>query len=168
MLTLIAAMTKNRVIGAKGTLPWKQVKTDMDHFRSVTRAKPVIMGRKTYDSLPEGRRPLPGRLNIILTRDTSYNAPGAVVVDSLDKAIDLAEKNNPDVYVIGGEGVFREALPVADAIYLTEVDTEIEGDAYFPEFDLNEWELASEQPFEKNADNQYAGVIRLYKRHDRR
>lgn len=168
MVTLIAAMTKNRAIGANGTLPWKQVKTDLDHFRSVTRGKPVIMGRKTYESLPDGRRPLPGRLNVVLSRDASYVAPGSTVVSTMEEAIHIAEQNNPDVYVIGGEGVFRDSLSLADAIYLTEVDAEIEGNAFFPEFDASEWDLASEEPFEKSETNEYSGVIRLYTRHGRR
>ena len=137
ILSMIAAVARNRVIGKDNRLLW-HLPEDMKHFREVTRGKPVIMGRKTWESLPEAFRPLPGRHNIVLSRTPDYTPPGAAVAGSLDEALRLAGPVE-EVFIIGGEALYRKALPQAQRLYLTEIDQEFEGDAFFPEFKREEW-----------------------------
>jgi dihydrofolate reductase len=136
MLTLIAAVARNRVIGVDNRLPW-HLPEDMRHFREVTRGNPVIMGRKTWESLPEAFRPLPGRVNIVISRQPDYPAPGATLADSLPAALGLVEDN---AFIIGGEQLYATALPHADRLLLTEVDMDVAGDAWFPAFSPAEWQ----------------------------
>ena len=135
-MSLIVAVSKNGVIGLDNKLPWN-LPDDLQYFKSVTMGKPLVMGRKTYDSIG---RPLPGRTNIVITRDASWCAPGVEVATSLDDALSLARKACTDsgvdeVMVIGGEQIYRMTIAVADRLYVTEVDTEIAGDAFFPTID---------------------------------
>ncbi len=132
-LVLIAAIARNRVIGRSGSLPW-HLPEDMAHFRAATAGCPVIMGRKTWDSLPPRFRPLPGRRNIVVTRQTGWHADGAWVADRLAIAITLAG-DAPRAFVIGGAELYAAALPLADELLLTEIDAEVDGDAFFPNFD---------------------------------
>jgi dihydrofolate reductase len=143
MLSLIAAVAKNRVIGNNNKLLW-HLPEDMRHFRETTRGKPVIMGRKTWESLPDSFRPLPGRLNIVVSRNPAYQAPGAILSGSLEDAIGHAG-NASEIFVIGGEELYRQALPVADRLYLTEIENTVEGGAFFPEVLEQEWEEVSRQ-----------------------
>lgn len=136
-ICIIAAVARNRVIGKGNGLLW-HIPEDMKHFREITRGKPVIMGRKTWESLPEKFRPLPGRQNIVLTRDKRYVAAGALIAGSLDEAMQMADAA-PEVFIIGGAEIYRQALPLADCLYLTEVDVTPEGDAFFPEIDPMVW-----------------------------
>ena len=137
MLALIAACGRGRVIGIDNRLPW-QLPEDMKFFRETTRGKPVIMGRKTWESLPAAFRPLPGRLNIVVSRNPGFEAPGASVVASLPEA--LAAAGDAEIaFVIGGAELYRQALPLADRLLLTEIDQAYDGDAFFPEFDRNTW-----------------------------
>jgi dihydrofolate reductase len=136
MLSMIAAVAENGVIGNKGTLPWR-LPDDMAHFRRTTLGKPVVMGRRTYESL--GRKPLPRRTNVVVTRDPNFSAPPNVkVAHSLDAALVLAAEA-PEVVVIGGAELYAEALPAARRIYLTRVYARPAGDAFFPELDPAEW-----------------------------
>ena len=145
MISLIAAVARNRVIGEDNQLLW-HLPQDMRHFRETTRGKPVIMGRKTWESLPESFRPLPGRHNIVVSRNPAYIAPGATLVGSLAEAIDQTEKAD-EVFVIGGEALYRQALPLAQRLYLTEIDQDFQGDAFFPEFIPEDWqEVSRESP----------------------
>ena len=141
MLSLIAAVAKNRVIGNNNQLLW-HLPEDMRHFRETTRGKPVIMGRKTWESLPDSFRPLPGRLNIVVSRNPAYQAPGATLAGSLEEAIRCAE-NAREMFVIGGEELYRQALPLADQLYLTEIEKDFEGDAAFPEVLPGTWQEVS-------------------------
>ena len=143
--SLILAMSSNGVIGAKGALPWR-IPEDMRRFKSLTMGKPVIMGRKTWDSLP--KKPLPGRTNIVVTRDANFAAEGAVVVHSLDDALARAATGKPDeIMVIGGAEIYKAALPRATRIHLTEVEGDFAGDAFMPPFDTSEWrEISREAP----------------------
>jgi dihydrofolate reductase len=134
-------MAANRVIGLDGALPWR-LPADLRHFKRVTMRKPVVMGRKTWQSLHV--RPLPGRTNIVLTRDSSFKADETVIVHSLDEALDAAAGEH-EVMVIGGEQVYRLALPLANRIYLTEVHKDFHGDARFPEFDTARWREVSRE-----------------------
>ncbi|MEO1583563.1 MAG: dihydrofolate reductase [Planctomycetota bacterium] len=140
-VALIAAMSLNRVIGRDAGLPWR-LPDDMKHFRRTTMGCPVIMGRATFDA---DTGVLPGRLNIIVTRNRSFRADGAEVAHSLRGAIDIANANEPDrdAFVIGGGTIYREAIRDADRIELTTVHAVIEGDTTFPEIDPERWQLAS-------------------------
>jgi dihydrofolate reductase len=137
MITLVLAMAKNGVIGRAGAIPWR-IPDDLKRFKQLTLGKPVVMGRKTWDSLP--KKPLPGRDNIVVTRQSGWSADGATVTQSLDQA--LAGPGN--VSVIGGGEIYREALAHAERIELTEVHRDFEGDAHFA-FDRSQWrEVARE------------------------
>ncbi len=141
MLSLIAAVARNRVIGKNNQLLW-HLPEDMKHFREVTRGKPVIMGRKTWESLPEKFRPLPGRHNIVVSRNLDYKAPGATLVSSLEDAIDLT-RSADETFDIGGETLYRQALECTHRIYPTEIDRDYMGDAFFPEFSCADWKETS-------------------------
>ena len=141
MISLIAALARNRAIGKNGQLLW-HLPEDMRHFRETTRGKPVIMGRKTWESLPDSFRPLPGRHNIVISRNPAYVAPGATLVPSLDEAIREAGDAS-EVFVIGGAELYRQALPIADCLYLTEIDENFAGDVFFPELAPDDWEEIS-------------------------
>jgi dihydrofolate reductase len=131
---LIAAVARNGVIGANGTLPW-HLPEDLKHFKKLTLGHPVIMGRRTWDSLPHA---LPGRENIVVTRSADRDMPGASVANSLSSALALC-LGEPVAFVIGGERLFAEALPLADGIVLTEIERDYEGDVYFPPWDRAGW-----------------------------
>ena len=138
-LSLIAAVTTNGGIGKNNALLWHEP-ADQKHFRQVTMGCPVIMGRKTWDSLPDRFRPLPGRQNIVITRQTDWQAPGAVVVHSIEGA--MGQTAGADkVFVIGGSEIYALALPLADELVLTEVALDIEADAFFPPWSRSEFTL---------------------------
>lgn len=139
--SLIVAMAENQTIGINNTLPW-HLPHDLKYFKQVTMAKPIIMGRKTYESIG---RPLPGRTNIVITRQTDYQADGILVVNSLQQALDKAEDvgfihGHEEVMIIGGAEIYQQALLQADCLYITHVHANIEGDAFFPEVDWNDWQ----------------------------
>lgn len=144
MLCLIAAAARNRAIGRNGRLLWRLAE-DLRQFRQVTSGKAVIMGRKTWESLPPAFRPLPNRRNIVVSRNLAYRAAGALLAQSLEHAVSLAG-DAEDVFVIGGAELYRQALPLATRIYLTEVDADYPGDAFFPEFSPAEWREVSRAP----------------------
>ena len=148
IVSIIAAMDRNRLIGNNNQLPW-HLPADLAHFKQVTMGKPVIMGRKTYESIG---RPLPGRANIVLSRDQGFQAEGVITADSLTKAIELAG-DAKEVMIIGGSSIYELALPIADQLYLTYVDNSFEGDAWFPEFDLAQWQLVDEQAHQADERN---------------
>jgi len=136
-IALVVARAANGVIGDRGSVPW-HIPEDMRRFKQLTIGKPCIMGRKTWDSLP--KKPLPGRMNIVATRDRNFISDGAVVVHAFDEAIKRAESASPaEIAVIGGEAIYRAALSRAEVIYLTEVLAEFAGDANFPSIDAAEW-----------------------------
>jgi dihydrofolate reductase len=137
-IVIIAAVAKNRVIGKDNRLLW-HLPEDMAHFRALTAGHTVIMGRKTWESLPERFRPLPGRRNIVITRQAAYAAPGAELAGSLEKALELASTATV-AFVIGGEQIYRQAMAVADRLEITEVALEPEGDAWFPQVAAVDWE----------------------------
>jgi dihydrofolate reductase len=142
-LALVVAKAANDVIGTAGTIPWN-IRDDLRHFRNLTMGKPCIMGRRTWESLP--KKPLPGRLNIVVSHDPGYSAAGAVVESSFDAALALARaRKSSEIAVIGGAAIYRAALPLADVIYLTEIGAAFEGDTCFPPLDKREWhEVARE------------------------
>ena len=134
IIAIVVAMAENRVIGNANRLPW-HLPADLRHFRQVTIGKPVLMGRKTHESIG---RPLPERTNIVVTRDRSYEAPGCIVVHSIESALKAAG-DREEVMVIGGTDFYRQLLPKADRLYLTLVHAAFEGDVWFPELDEREW-----------------------------
>jgi dihydrofolate reductase len=135
-LTLIAALARNGVIGIDNRLPW-HLPEDLQHFKALTMGQAVIMGRKTWESLPPKFRPLPGRHNIVVTRDAAYVAAGATVVHSLEDA--AAAAGDATAFVIGGAELYCQALPLCDRLELTEIDADFSGDAHFPPFDRGAW-----------------------------
>lgn len=137
LISLVLARADNGIIGKKGGLPWR-IADDMAHFKTVTMGKPIVMGRRTWESLP--RKPLPGRANIVITRDANFTAGGAKVVHSLDDAIIRAQDEGAaEIAIIGGAEIYNAALPRADRIHLTEVHHAFEGDTSIPDFDRVLW-----------------------------
>lgn len=151
----VVAYSKNRVIGRDNTLPWR-LPSDLAHFKKVTMGQPIIMGRKTWESLG---RPLPGRRNIVVSRNASYEAPGAEVFSSVQQAIQACH-NEPSVCIIGGAQIFNDALPFIDEIIATEIMAEIDGDVFFPELSASEWRETNRQP--RVEENGYAYEIATY------
>lgn len=161
-LTIVAAMGRRREIGRDGSLPFR-LKSDMMHFRDVTGGRPVVMGRKTWDSLP--KKPLPGRPNVIVSRNPDFEARGACVFPSIGLAAAAARAladnlNVEEVCIIGGGQIYAAALPLVKRMWLTEVDAETEADVFFPAFDEREWKEVSAVRHEADADNEAAFVIR--------
>ena len=135
VLSIVVAHSRDRVIGRDGDLPW-HLPSDLRRFRELTGGHAVIMGRRTWESIPDRFRPLPGRRNLVLTRDASYEAPGAEVFGDLASALAACEG---DAFVIGGGRVYGEALPLADRAFVTRVDADVDGDVFFPELPAAEW-----------------------------
>ena len=150
-ISLIVAVSRNGVIGVDNALPW-YLPEDLKHFKSITMAKPIIMGRKTFDSIG---RPLPGRTNIVLSRNAEWNSEYVEVATTLEQALCIArhacsESNVEEIMIIGGEQIYQMTIQVADRLYLTEVDVDIKGDAFFPKIDYSLWrEENVEYPKEK-------------------
>ena len=150
IISLIGAMGRNRVIGRDNALPWN-MPADLAHFRLLTRGKPVIMGRKTYESIGH---PLLERKNIILTRDAEYRAEGCAIAHSPAAAI-AAAGDAKEIMVIGGEKIFQEFLPFAQKMYLTIIDADFDGDTFFPKWNAAEWQEVSREPHPANNQNIY-------------
>ena len=158
-INLIYARAANGVIGKDGTMPW-HLPEDLAHFKQLTHGSPVIMGRKTWDSLPPRFRPLPGRQNIVLTRQADWQAPGAVRVGSVAEARALFPEGS-DAWVIGGAQVFAEALPLADSLVVTEIDADFAGDVHAPGL-AAPWQEVSREPHQ--AANGLGYSIVVYRR----
>ena len=157
-LTLIVAYADNRTIGRDNTLPWK-LPGDLAHFKRTTLGSPIIMGRKTWESLG---RPLPGRTNVVVSRNADYAAEGAVVTPTLPAAIEACGDVD-EAYVIGGAQIYAQALPLAQRVIATEVHAQIQGDAFFPPLPDEDWHEISRQP--QAAENGYAYDFVVYERH---
>ncbi|MCR4267127.1 dihydrofolate reductase [Nitratireductor sp. ZSWI3] len=159
---LVVAVAENGVIGRVGGLPWR-LSTDLKRFKALTLGKPIVMGRKTWESLG---RPLPGRRNIVVTRRADYEAEGAECVSSLAVAMALAGagRSDADVCVIGGGEIYREALPLADRLHVTHVHADIEGDTYFPPIDPETWEPVSREEVPAGEKDVYATSYVVYQR----
>jgi dihydrofolate reductase len=146
-LSLIVAMARNRVIGRDGKLPW-HLPADLKRFRALTMGHHILMGRKTWESIG---RPLPGRASIVITRTAGYAAAGATIVHSLNDALESA-RGDSEVFVIGGAEVYRDALPLADRIYLTELQADFEGDVLFPAFAAGQWRAGEREHHPADGD----------------
>ena len=164
-ISLIWAMAENGVIGRDNRLPWR-LPVDMKHFMTTTMGKPVIMGRKTLESM---KSPLPGRTNIVLTRDPLWQRDGVQVVGELSEALDLAEQQGlidgvDETMIIGGAEIYALALPLAERLYVTRVHAEPAGDVYFPPFDLDAWRLLSQQQHPADDRHSASCSIEVYER----
>lgn len=160
MIVIIAAVAKNGVIGKANALPW-HLPEDMRHFKALTTGHAVLMGRKTWESLPAKFRPLPGRRNIVVTRNAGYQAAGAVVATSLPAAIEAAESG--EAFVIGGAELYAVAMPLANRLQLTEIDAAFEGDTFFPDIDRRQWQETARETHRDETGLDYAFVT--YERH---
>ncbi len=159
-VTLVAAMARNRVIGRDNQLPW-HLPADLRHFKQLTTGHPVIMGRRTFDSIE--RKPLPRRQNIVISRDAVFSAPGAETAGSLEEALARVQ-GAPEVFVLGGAEIFRLALPRADRMVLTIVEAEIPGTVYFPQWNPDHWRLVAEERHPADAQNAWDLSFRTYER----
>lgn len=162
-ISIIVAVSENSVIGRDNDLPW-HLPADLKHFMNTTRGHPVVMGRKTFESL---QQPLTNRPNIVITRDPEYTAEGAFIAHSLDEALAKARQVSSDdeeIFILGGSEIFRQALPLADRLYLTLVHAQVEGDVYFPQWDESRWKLVDEVHHERDERHEYAMSFRLYTR----
>jgi dihydrofolate reductase len=165
-IAIVVARATNGVIGKEGGLPWR-IRSDMALFKATTMGKPVVMGRKTWDSLQ--KKPLPGRLNVVLSRDGSFEPKGAVVSADFAEALAIAREQAADdgaeeVCVIGGQALFAAALPKAKRLYLTEVQAEVDGDAHFPDFDEAEWREVRQEEYPAGENDDYPFVFRVLER----
>jgi len=154
MISILVAMTKDRVIGKDNDFPW-YISADLVRFKKLTVGNVVIMGRKTFDPHLLNRlgKPLPDRTSIIITRDQSYRYPGVLVAHSIKEALQKAGKN--ETFIIGGEQIFDLALPFANRLYITEIDAKIDGDVYFPEFSQKEFKEVTREVHKKDEKNEY-------------
>ena len=149
-LSLIVAMDQNRLIGRDNQLPW-HLPADLRYFKTTTLGKPILMGRKTYESIG---RPLPGRRNIVISKNAEFSAPGCDLVGAIDEALALCG-DAPEAMLIGGASLYAQTLELADTLYITRIHHSFEGDAWFPEFDPAQWQIEKQQDFDADHDNPY-------------
>jgi dihydrofolate reductase len=166
-VAIYVAIAENGVIGRDNGLPWR-LSTDMQRFKATTMGKPIVMGRKTWESFP--RRPLPGRLNIVVTRDPGFRAEGAEVVHSLEDGVTLAKVRcmayADEICIIGGGEIYRQALPVADRLYVTHILESVDGNTRFPPIDPDIWEPVSTEEFPAGEKDTHATRYTVYERHE--
>lgn len=156
IISSIAAVARNNVIGKNNQLIWR-LPADMKYFKDITEGHCVITGRKNYESIPPKFRPLINRTNIVVTRQKNYPAPGAIVANSIEDAIEMArQKGETEVFIIGGAEIYKQTMSVIDKIYLTEVHHVFDGDAYFPEIDKTKWKEISRKAMPIDEKHKYA------------
>jgi dihydrofolate reductase len=154
-ISIIVAVAQNDVIGKDNTLIW-HLPADMKYFKEKTSGHCIITGRKNYESIPEKFRPLPNRTNIVITRQKDYQAPGAIVVSSLEKAIEKAKEiETQEIFIIGGGEIFNQSLAISDTIYLTRIHENFEGDVFFPQLNMNEWKEVLRQDCSTDEKNKH-------------
>ena len=161
-LSIIAAMSANRVIGNNNNLPWR-LPADLKRFKSLTMGHHLIMGRKTFESIG---KPLPGRTTVVITHQTGFAPEGVLVAHSIDQALDVVTGDD-EVFVAGGAQIYQQMLPRADRLYLTSIHEEFEGDTNFPEFEESDWQLISEEGYEPDEKNPYPYTFLIYERSSR-
>lgn len=163
-ITIIAAMGINRVIGHRGNMPWLgELPADLAHFKARTLGKPVVMGRKTWDSIPAIWKPLPGRTNIVLTRERNFVADGVLVAHTMEEVFARA-KGAAELMVAGGEQIYKEFLPLATHLELTIVEGDFPGDTYFPYYNPSDWRIVDEEEHERDGRNKYDYKFRTLER----
>jgi dihydrofolate reductase len=150
-LSLIAAMDENRLIGSNNQLPW-HLPADLAFFKRTTMNKPIVMGRKTFESIGKA---LPGRRNIVITRDPAFSASGCEIVNGVDAALSRCG-DDEEVMLIGGASLYRQAIGLATKMYITRIHHQFDGDTWFPEFENDGWEVVSREDFDADQDNPYA------------
>lgn len=158
-ITFIVAMDNNRGIGYQNQMPW-HLPADLQHFKKLTMGKPILMGRKTHASIG---RPLPGRTNVVITRDKAYNAPSCEIFTSLDSAL-AAFKTSAEIMVIGGATLFAQLLPQAERMYITRIDEIFPADVYFPSWDAAAWRIIAQEPHHADERNPYDYTFFTYER----
>ena len=164
IVSAIAALSKNRVIGKNNDLPWR-LPDDMRFFMGTTKGHHVVMGRKNYDSLHEKYKPLPQRTNIVITRQKDLKAPGCIVLNAVEPALEIARKNNEEeCFIIGGAEIYKLAMPYTTRLYLTEIDAVITGDTFFPEIDPADWREVSRSNHPADQRHAYPFDIVVYDR----
>lgn len=164
IISLIAAVSKNKVIGKDNDLPWN-LPDDMKYFMQTTSRHHVIMGRKNYESIPEKFRPLPNRTNIVVTHQRDYDAPGCTVVHSIESALAVAREGNDDeIFIIGGAAIFSQSLSFTQRMYLTEIHAIVEGDILFPEYDPSDWTEISRKHHPADERHAYPFDFVIYER----
>lgn len=162
-VSIIVAVSENSIIGRDNDLPW-HLPADLKHFMTTTRGHPVVMGRKTFQSL---QQPLTDRPNIVITRDPTFTAEGATITHSLDEALAAARAvagEDSEIFILGGSEIFRQALPLADRLYLTRVHAHVDGDVAFPEWDPSQWKLVDENHHPADDRHAHAMTFQLYTR----
>jgi dihydrofolate reductase len=164
--SIIVSVAKNGCIGGNNTLLWKQSE-DLKRFKSLTLDQIVIMGQKTYESLPF--KPLKKRINIVISDDPTVNFKGCIMARSIKESVEIAKENTDNcndkmAYIIGGGSIYKQFISIVDRLYITRINAEIQGDTYFPEIDLNIWEKIFSESHEKNEDNEYNYTYEIYKR----
>lgn len=160
MVTLIVAMGKNRAIGKDNQLLW-HLPNDLKHFKEMTSGHPIVMGRKTYESIG---KPLPNRTNIVISRQKEWFEEGILIVGSIKEALKFAQKIDPDVFVVGGGHIYEQTIAEADRLEVTWVDAEIEADTFFPEIDLSLWEKTNEIAHEKDEKHEFNFCFQTFER----
>ncbi|NJN41358.1 MAG: dihydrofolate reductase [Flammeovirgaceae bacterium] len=164
IISLIAAVSKNRVIGRNNDLPW-HLPDDMKYFMKTTSGHHVIMGRKNYQSIPEKFRPLPNRTNIVVTRQSIFEAPGCTIANNINESLNIARvAGEKEVFIIGGAEIYIEGIAIAEKLYLTEINATINGDTYFPEFDKTKWIEESRKHHAHDERHHYSFDFVVYKR----
>lgn len=159
IISSIVAMAENRVIGKNNDIPW-YLPADLKYFKKVTLNHPIIMGRKCYNSIG---RPLPKRTNIVMTRDPFFLSTGIVVAHSLEMALQIArDTDTSECFIIGGGEIYNQSMDFIDRLYVTEVDTHVEGDVFFPEFDLTKWELMDKEEHQADEKNEFDYSFLVY------
>lgn len=162
IISLIAALGENRVIGKNNDLPW-HLPDDMKYFMQTTKGHHAIMGRKNYDSIPEKFKPLPNRTNIVITHQKDFKAPGCLVVNSFGGALEIAAQNGEqEVFIIGGSEIYKLAMPYANRLYLTEIHAVIDGDTFFPEINKTEWIETSRRFHPSDGKHEYGFDFVIY------
>lgn len=161
-ISLIVAYSRNNAIGRDNAIPW-HLPADLQHFKKTTLGHHIIMGRRTFESIG---RALPGRTNVVVTRQADFHAPGCLTASSLENALALArDSGDSDAYVIGGGALYREALPLAHRLYITEVDIVVpDAEVFFPNVDFLEWELKEETPHAPDEKNHHGYVFKVFER----
>ena len=164
MISIIVAVSENNVIGRNNDLPW-HLPADMKYFKDTTMGHCVVMGRKNFHSIPDKYRPLEGRTNIVVTRQKDFRENGAVVVHSIDEAIELAKsKKETECFIIGGGEIFAQSLMYCDRVYLTRIHHSFEGDVHFPVLSLQEWKESSRRDIPSDEKNKYPFSFLIYDR----
>ncbi|WLR52951.1 dihydrofolate reductase [Bacillus tianshenii] len=162
MISFLVAMDKNRVIGKGNDLPWR-LPEDLKYFKRVTMGRAIVMGRKTYESIG---KPLPGRENIVITRNKDFQVEGVTVFHSVEEAVKEAKSRDEEVFFIGGGNIFEQTLKGADKLYITKIEESFDGDTFFPEIDPEEWKLVSQEKGLHDEKNPYEYYFQVYERNE--